>query len=352
MHIRGPGKRKREMNVLELKDVSYSYLNRAKAVDSVSFTVSRGESLSIIGTNGSGKSTLLYILNGLIKPESGKIFAFGAEIEDGYPLWLRQRVSLLFQNSHAQLFSLSVWDELLFGPLQLGLGIKEAGQRAEDISQMLGIGHLKDRGPWDLSGGEMKKVALGTCLSTNPDVLLLDEPTSGLDPRSQVEITDLIIGLREAGKTIITATNDLHIIGDISDRTIVIGEDHRVLLEAGPWEALEDHDSLLKANLIHKHLHRHSWYEHEHSHWGAHEHEHEEAAPAKETDESPLTDTGRLKILLGHWDEHNAEHAETYLEWASKAEEMGRPSLARTLREIAGETKKMEGLFKKAQGDL
>ena len=156
------------------------------------------------------------------------------------------------------------------------LNLIKPGYRKEQriYSDCSGIEHLRDRGPWDLSGGEMKKVALGTCLSINPDVLLLDEPTTGLDPKSQVEFVDLINELRHAGKTVITATHDLGIIEDISDRTIVLGEDHRVLLEGKPWDIMENTNALLHANLIHKHVHRHTWYVHEHSHFGTHEHEH------------------------------------------------------------------------------
>ena len=338
------------MKAFELREVSYSYPNNDNALDRVSFDVREGESVSVIGTNGSGKSTLLYILNGLIRPGSGDISVFGREIKDGYPPELRQRVSLLFQNSQAQLFSLSVWDEMLFGPLQLGMSAKNAEERALSMLDMLGIVHLKNRGPWDLSGGEMKKVALGTCLSVNPDVLLLDEPTSGLDPRGQVEIADLIVGLREAGKTIITATHDLHIIEDISERTIVMGEDHRVLLEGNPWAVLEDHEALLRANLIHSHVHRHCWYEHEHSHYGAHGHEHiAEFGPEPEEEKPMSEEMKKLRMLLEHWEEHNAEHSKTYLEWARKAEGMGRRELANTLREIAEKTDGLRGLFMRAR---
>jgi len=332
------------MKAFELKDISYSYLNRQKALEGISFEIKEGESLSIIGSNGTGKSTLLYIMDGIIKPTSGRLAVFETPIEKEFPYSLRQRISLLFQNSHAQLFSLSVWDELLFGPLQLGMSASEAAQRAESVLELLGIGDLRDRGPWDLSGGEMKKVALGTCLSINPDVLLLDEPTSGLDPRSQVEIIDLISSLRESGKTIITATHDLHIISDISDRTIVMAEDHRIALEGSPWEVLDDHETLLRANLIHSHIHRHCWYEHEHPHHGAHAHEHMTKI------EKPLPeDINKLLILIEHWDEHNTEHSNTYLEWSKRAESMGRHELASLLREISEKTLRLSPLFMRAK---
>ena len=345
------------MEVFNVKKISYAYKNGKKAIDDVSFSVKNGESLTIIGTNGSGKSTLLYLLNGLLTPASGDIEIFGRNINGNFPPELRQRISLLFQNPQAQLFLLSVWDELCFGPLQLGLEKNEIQKRTEELLDLLNIKHLRDRGPWDLSGGEMRKVAFGTCLSVNPDVLLLDEPTTGLDPRSQVEFVDLINELRHAGKTIVTATHDLGIIEDISDRTVVIGEDHRLLTEGNPWDVMEDTDMLLRANLIHRHVHRHCWYAHEHSHFGTHGHEHIQVENKQPQVESQaikevihkMTELDKLKKLLEHWAEHNEEHAKTYLEWAEKASASGDKELSSILKEIAENTKKMDGLFEKAK---
>lgn len=295
-----------------------------------------------------------------MEPQSGEVKVFGRPIENGFGEF-RQRVSLLFQNPQVQLFSLSVWDELCFGPIQLGLNQDAIEGRASDILRLLGIEHLKDRGPWNLSGGEMKKVALGTCISINPDVILLDEPTTGLDPRSQVELIDLIINLRKAGKTIITATHDIGIIEDISDRTVVFGEDHRVIFEDRPWGVLKNEGVLLRANLMHKHAHRHTWYVHEHSHSGIHEHEHipeltgpQNVREGTIMDESPkiageIPEMEKLRILLKHWIEHNHEHAETYIEWAERAKAAGNANLAGMLKEIAAETKKIDELFEKAK---
>lgn len=348
------------VDVFALDNISYTYKDGKKALDSVSLSIREGESLTIIGTNGSGKSTLLYILDGILDPEAGEMRAFGKPVKSGLD-GFRQKVSLLFQNPQVQLFSLSVWDELLFGPMQLGLDERESERRATDVLRLLGIEHLKDRGPWNLSGGEMKKVAFGTCLSINPEVILLDEPTTGLDPRSQIEFIDLIVDLKKAGKTVVTATHDLGIIEDVSDRTVVLGEDHKILFEDGPWEVLKNTDVLLRANLIHKHAHRHSWYVHEHSHSGIHEHEHipELTRPRKDQEEiamnehhgasGEMPEIEKLKILLGHWTEHNHEHAETYREWAEKAKAAGNTHLAEMLKEIAAATKKIDELFERAK---
>ena len=348
-----------DLEIFRVDNVSYAYKDGKKALDRVSLSISEGESLTIIGTNGCGKSTLLYLLDGLLEPAFGAISAFGKPLESSKDEF-RKKVSLLFQNPQIQLFSLSVWDELCFGPLQLGLGEAEMETRASDILTLLGIEHLRDRGPWNLSGGEMKKVALGTCLSINPEVFLLDEPTTGLDPRSQVEFIDLIIGLRKAGKTVITATHDLGIIQDISDKTIVLGEDHRVMLEGKPWEVIKNTNSLLQANLIHKRTHRHSWYVHEHTSSGMHEHEHipEVLEPegvhvphsaAEQVSPLPRGGLEKLRMLIEHWMEHNFEHAETYLQWGERAKSAGNADLAGMLEEIAAETKKMDGLFERAR---
>lgn len=346
-----------DLEIFDLDNVSYLYKDGKAALDSVSLRVSERESLTVIGANGSGKSSLLYILDGLLEPSSGTVRAFGRPLT-GRDAEFRRRVSLLFQNPQVQLFSLSVWDELCFGPLQLGLSQEEIDGRAEDILRLLNIGQLRDRGPWNLSGGEMKKVAFGTCLSMNPDVFLLDEPATGLDPRSQIQLIDLIISLKKAGKTIITATHDLGIIGDISDRTIVFGEDHAVLLDDTPWEVLKNTEVLLRANLIHKHPHRHSWYVHEHMHSGVHEHEHIPELPSpgsvaekKQNAVSPemTAETEKLRILLRFWKQHNHEHAETYLQWAEKAEAAGNADVAGMLKEIAAETEKIDRLFERAR---
>lgn len=260
------------MNVFELEKVSYRYKDGNQAIENISFHVREGESISIIGANGSGKSTLLFLLDGLIQPESGSLKIFGEPVKNGFSQELRRRISFFFQSSQAQLFSLSVLDELSFGPSQLGLPKDEIAKRVSEILKFLKIGDLVDKCPWNLSEGEMKKVALGACLSINPDVLLLDEPTNGLDPRSQVDLIELIEKLRESGKVIMTVTHDLSIIEDISDRTIVLGENHQILTEGEPHEILKDTETLLAANLIHRHLHKHSWYIHEHSHYAEHEH--------------------------------------------------------------------------------
>ncbi|AKB33986.1 ATPase component NikO of energizing module of nickel ECF transporter [Methanosarcina siciliae HI350] len=136
---------------------------------------------------------------------------------------------------------------------------------------------LKDRSPHTLSGGEKKKLCIATVLATNPDVLLLDEPTAGLDPRTQLWLTELLQELGSMGKTIIIATHDLELVEQISKRAIVMGEDHRIVVDGDAEKVLTDLELLLSTNLIHEHMHMHGKlvHEHLHAHDKEHAHEHE-----------------------------------------------------------------------------
>ena len=270
--------------LFELRNVSYAYLRRFEALRDVNLTIHPGEQVAIMGANGSGKSTLLAILNALTYPTTGEFFAFGTlvreeafdTLEDNeFSRFFRKKVGFLFQNPDVQLFSSTVYDEIAFGPLQLGMPQEEVQQRIEDVITMLGIESLRDRAPHMLSGGEKKKVCIASILATNPDVLLLDEPTGGLDPRTQAWLIELLQALARSGKTIITATHDLDIVERISTRAIVVGEDHMIKGDRDCAAVMSDLDLLLSANLIHKHMHRHGKLMHEHLHAHSQEHKHE-----------------------------------------------------------------------------
>jgi cobalt/nickel transport system ATP-binding protein len=270
--------------IFDLKNVSYSYVGKIDALKDISLKVGRGEQVSIIGSNGSGKSTLLAILNGLIYPSSGEFYAFDNLISDEvfdaikdneFRSYFRTKVGFVFQNSDVQLFSPTVFEEIAFGPLQLNVHPEEVKTRVETVLDMMEITKLRDRSPHTLSGGEKKKVCIATVLVNNPDVLLLDEPTAGLDPRTQLWLIELLQDLGRTGKAIITATHDLEIIEKISNRAIVIGEDHRIKVDGDAKEVLSDFELLLAANLIHEHMHLHGKTVHEHLHAHMEEHEHD-----------------------------------------------------------------------------
>ena len=241
------------------EDLQFSYLDKFPALDGVSLEVHAGERLALLGANGCGKSTLLKVLDGLIFPTAGRFHAFGQEItedtleDEQLSEAFRGRVGFVFQNSDAQVFSPNVAEEVAFGPLQLGLSREETARRVDDVLAMLGITDLADRTPFQLSGGQKKKVAIASVLAMNPEVLLFDEPTAALDPRTQMWLVELIEQLAGAGKTIVHATHDLDALDRIADRCLVFGEDHRIAAEGTPAEILASRDLLLRVNLIHEH---------------------------------------------------------------------------------------------------
>lgn len=260
--------------LLELTDVGYAYGPGIPALSGVSLAVSAGERLAILGANGCGKTTLLKLLGGLVFPQRGSYRAFGREITDGLLTWdpfgifFRKAVGILFQNADTQLFNPTVEDEIAFGPLQLNGSPEEVSRRVAEALQAFGLSGLRVRPPFALSGGEKKKVALASVLVMDPNILLLDEPTAGLDPRSSQTLTDVICEAGRQGKTVITATNDLHIVPEIATRVLVFGEDRRILAAGSPQEILTNRPILLSANLVHRHRHAHGglWHDHDHEH--------------------------------------------------------------------------------------
>jgi cobalt/nickel transport system ATP-binding protein len=153
-----------------------------------------------------------------------------------------------------------------FGPLQLGLAQDEVRACCDEALRQMDIAHLSNRAPFELSGGEKKRAAIASVLSLRPDVLLLDEPTASLDPRTKWVLVNLIRQLGEGGKTLVTATHELEIVPLIAERVVVLGENRRVLADGRPAEILADRDLLIRANLIHEHLHEHGGTSHSHDH--------------------------------------------------------------------------------------
>lgn len=247
--------------VFEVSGVTYRY-EAVTALDSVSLSVEAGKRVALLGANGSGKSTLLRLLDGLYFPESGSISFHGQAIshqrfeDDRFAFDFRRRVGLVFQNPDVQLFNPTVFDEIAFAPLQLRWSKKEIVERVDRMLDVMEIGHLKNRPPHRLSGGEKKRVAIASVLILDPEVLLLDEPTAALDPRSQSQIIDLLIGWGDGSKTVITATHDLGLVEDIADYCFVLRSGN-VAAEGTPADVLGDSRILQQANLVHAHRHLH-----------------------------------------------------------------------------------------------
>jgi len=258
----------------ELNDVSYHYHCGKPALHDVNLVIHPGEKIVLLGPNGCGKSTLQKMLAGLYFPVAGQFLAFGHEIsapvmrDVNFATAFRRKVGFVFQNSDAQIFCASVLDEVMFGPLALGMSYADAKQRAEAMLDYIGIAALANHLPHHLSGGEKKKVALAAILVVNPEVLILDEPTNGLDPRTQRWVIDTINELNNRGKTIIIATHNLEIVPELANRVIVMGETHTILADDTPCAILGNRQLLLQANLIDEryHLHLHGEDKHVHVH--------------------------------------------------------------------------------------
>ena len=267
--------------VFDLRDIHYTFAGKFVALKGINLQIKAGERLAIIGTNGCGKSTLLHLLDGLLFPTAGEVWAFGRRLTEeefqdaSFTAFFRQRVGFLFQNPDIQLFCPTVLDEIAFGPLQLGGSQEDALEKSWEMMKMLGLEKIAHRAPHQLSGGEKKRVALASVLAVNPDVLLLDEPTGGLDPRTQVWLVELLKDLHALGKTIVTATHDLSVLEDIADRAAVLEEGHTLAAEGSPAEILDNLDLLLRVNLIHEHVHTHEDLMHSHSHFHLFSHRHE-----------------------------------------------------------------------------
>lgn len=261
--------------VFEISELSYRYADSDSALRSINMVINKGESVAVLGANGSGKSTLLKLLDGLYFPTEGQIRAFNTIIDEStmkdkkFARQFHARVGLVFQDPDVQLFLPTVWDEVAFAPLQLGMSRSHVTETAATSLEMLGIYKLKDRTPYHLSEGEKKKVALASILALDPDVWLLDEPTSSLDPRTQGWIIDFILELSEKGKTVVTATHDLEIPYVAAGSCYVLGQDHEIMASGSSRGILDDQHILLEANLIHRHRHFHKdmTHAHIHRHW-------------------------------------------------------------------------------------
>ncbi len=250
-----------ETAVFEAREVRVRY-NSVIALDGLSLSVRQGERVALLGANGSGKSTLLRILDGLIFPESGTVSFGGDELTEShlaereFSFRFRRRVGLVFQNPDVQLFNPTVFDEVAFGPLQMRWPKEEIRERVGEAMETMGIAHLKDRSPHQLSGGERKRVALASVVILDPEVLLLDEPAGALDPQSQNQIIELLHSWRGGKKTVITATHDLQSLEEIADRCVVF-ENGKIIAEGSPMEILHDVSLLHRARLIPVHRHSH-----------------------------------------------------------------------------------------------
>lgn len=204
---------------LRFDDVHYRYPNGYEALCGVSFCITHGEKVALVGANGAGKSTLLLHTNGLLIPSQGEVVMGGIKLTRRTLPLVRQSVGLVFQDSDNQLFMPTVEEDVAFGPSNMRLEPEEIRRRVTEAFDAVGALHLRGASPFRLSGGQKKRVAIATVLSMEPSVLVMDEPTSNLDPRARRQIIDLI---RRFGHTTLIATHDMEMVLDLCDRTIVM----------------------------------------------------------------------------------------------------------------------------------
>lgn len=214
------------MSLIELHNISFAYSqDEPNVFEGLSLNIEEGKCLIIKGDNGSGKTTLFRILNGLSFPSEGSYTFDGTEITRDYlknnvnAKRFHKRIGYLFQNPDIMLFNGKVYDEIAFGPRQMGLSDVEVDKRTCDCMNLFGITDLAGKAPYHLSGGQKKKVALAAVMALNPDVIILDEPFAGLDKKTQDFLVRFLGELKSIGKTLIIATHEEEIASSLGDDT-------------------------------------------------------------------------------------------------------------------------------------
>jgi cobalt/nickel transport system ATP-binding protein len=234
--------------VIELKDVSYSYADGSVALEHVNLQIMKGERVAIVGPNGAGKSTLLMLISGLFTPSIGSINIFGSPINKKDLLKTRSKIGLVFQEPDDQLFCPSLWEDVIFGPMNMRLSEGEVIRRANEALRIVGLENYKERPPHHLSAGEKKKAAIATVLAMRPEIFLLDEPTANLDPASRSELVSLINRLHRDGATVVTATHDVNTVPAIADKIYILSKG-KILAEGRVTEVFSRSEIMKEAKL-------------------------------------------------------------------------------------------------------
>jgi cobalt/nickel transport system ATP-binding protein len=231
-------------HTIDIKDLKYTYPDGRQALNGVTLHVAPGEKMALVGPNGAGKSTLLLHLPGLLKGE-GEIRLAGMDVADGDLGRLRAAVGLVFQNPDDQLFSLTVFEDVAFGPLHMGLEEDEVRQRVSDALAAVDMDDYIDRVSHHLSIGEKKRIAIATVLSMSPEILVLDEPTAGLDPRAR---RNLITLLGKLDITMLVSTHDMAMVAELFPR-VAIMDDGLIVAEGETAGVLADEALLAQHGL-------------------------------------------------------------------------------------------------------
>ena len=232
---------------IEMQHVQYAYPDGTLALQGVSFSITHGESVALIGGNGAGKSTLLLHLNGYLMPTHGNVRVGDIPVTKQTLATVRRTVGMVFQDPDDQLFMPTVYDDVAFGPLNLGLPLEEVEHRVMAALTQVGLAHVKDKPPYRLSEGQKRSIAIATVLSMQPNILVMDEPTSNLDPKARRNLINL---LKTFTHTKIIATHDLDMVLDVCERTMILHEG-RIAADGMTREILQN-DALLEATHLEK----------------------------------------------------------------------------------------------------
>ncbi len=237
-------------SIIETRDLSYSYGDGTQALRNVSISLQAGRKVALVGPNGAGKSTLMLMMNGILRPSSGEILFAGRPLQyDASSLRaVRRAVGMVFQNSDDQLFAPTVYQDVAFGPTNLGYPAEKVKRYVGFALQYVGLSGYERRPPHHLSGGEKKRVAIAGILAMEPQVMILDEPTSNLDPASSEEIMEMLDELNQGGKTMIISTHDVDLAYRWADEIILMKDGDVIRRGSGP-EVFMDADLIRDARL-------------------------------------------------------------------------------------------------------
>jgi cobalt/nickel transport system ATP-binding protein len=230
-------------HTIHVTELSFSYPDGHEALRDVSLFIQPGEKVALVGPNGAGKSTLMLLVNGILRPSQGRVELGGLEVKEPNMGQIRAWAGLVFQDPDDQLFSPTVFDDVAFGPLHMGLPADEVRNRVAEALAAVHMDGYGGRMSHHLSAGEKKRIAIATVLSMGPLLLILDEPTAGLDPRARRSLINL---LRELPQTMLVASHDMRMVSELFTRMIVMDQG-RVVAD-GPTHELMDDADLLEAH--------------------------------------------------------------------------------------------------------
>ena len=234
--------------LLQAEDLCYSYGQGKEVLKEINITVRKGEKIVVLGSNGAGKSTCFLNLNGVYRPDSGRILYRGREIGKKDLNELRKNVGIVFQDADNQIIASTVFAEVSFGPMNLKLPREEVKKRVEDALEYMNLGSMRDRPPHYLSGGEKKRVSIADIIAMESEVVIFDEPTASLDPVNVEMLEGVLEKMNEMGKTLLISTHDVDFAYRFADRAVIFAGGS-IIADGPVREVFEDDEVLNQANL-------------------------------------------------------------------------------------------------------